>query len=72
MMYQLCWGLYEEAKDLMIGIRDVRISKAGRISNKVAHDLSQMGEHEVCGVLFWAVPSGVSVLAERVCMNLVI
>jgi ribonuclease HI len=68
----VCWSLYKEAKDMMIGVPDVQICKIGRSSNKVAHGLAQMGKRELSGLLLGAVPSCVSVLAEHDCINIAI
>lgn len=64
-----CWSLIEEAKALIASMLDVKICKIGRVSNGVAHGLAQLGKHGACGVLLGSVPSCVSALVERECMN---
>uniref|UniRef100_A0ACD5WHD1 Uncharacterized protein n=1 Tax=Avena sativa TaxID=4498 RepID=A0ACD5WHD1_AVESA len=66
------WCLYKEAHDRMIELPDSYINKVGRIGNKVAHELAQLGKRELSGVLLGYAPSCVSVLIERDCMNTII
>jgi ribonuclease HI len=49
------WSLLLEAKALLDLLPVVKVCKVSRVSNKVAHDLAQLGKRE-CGVLHKAVP----------------
>jgi ribonuclease HI len=50
------WCLFQEARFLMNMLSEVKVCKVSRVSNRVAHDLAQLGKRE-CGVLHEAVPS---------------
>ena len=66
-----CWTFIAEAKALIATMMNVKVCKIGRVSNGVAHGLAQLGKSGACGVLLGSVPSCVSALVERECMNAV-
>jgi ribonuclease HI len=53
------WSLILEAKSLLEVLPRVKLRRVSRVSNRVAHDLEQLGKRE-CGVLHRAVPSCLS------------
>jgi hypothetical protein len=64
------WSLFLEAKTRLDLLPQVKLSRVDRVSNKVAHDLAQLGKRE-CGVLHGAVPSCVSDSLLLDCKNAV-
>ena len=64
------WSVLSEAQAIMQGRPDVEVRKINWSSNKVAHNLAQLGKSE-CGVLDEAGPSCVAALLFEDCINLV-
>jgi hypothetical protein len=64
------WSLILEAKTLLEVLPQMRLSRVSRVSNKVVHDLTQLGKRE-CGVLHGAIPSCASDSLLLDCKNVV-
>jgi ribonuclease HI len=62
------WSLFQEARFSMNMLSGVKVCRVSRVSNRVAHDLAQLGKRE-CGVLHEAVPSCVLGSLMRDCKN---
>jgi ribonuclease HI len=62
------WSLFQEARGLMNMLLEFKVGKVARVSNRVAHELAQLGKRE-CGVLHGAVPPCVLGPLLRDCNN---
>jgi ribonuclease HI len=64
------WCLFQEARALLNMLLEVKVCEVSRVSNRVAHELAQLGKSE-CGVLREAVSSCVLGVLMLDCKNIV-